>query len=74
MSDFQIGGRKSKNVRDHLFVLNGIIQDTLSSVKSKPINIVRADFQLFYDGLNLILACKDLFMQMSFYANMTNLL
>ena len=26
MSDFQIGGRRGKNVRDHIFVINGIIQ------------------------------------------------
>ena len=33
MTDYQIGGRKGKNVRDHLFVISGIIQDTLSSVR-----------------------------------------
>ena len=45
-SDFQIGGRKGKNVRDHIFVVNGIVQNTLSSVKNKPINMVVADFKL----------------------------
>ena len=62
MSDFQIGGRKGKNVTDHLFVVNGIMQESLSSVKSKPINIIIADFQLCFDGLNLPLTCKDLYM------------
>ena len=61
MSDFQIGGRKGKNVRDHLFVVNGIIQDTLSSVKMKPINLIVADFQLCFDGLSLPLTCRDLY-------------
>ena len=61
MSEFQIGGRKGRNVRDHLFVVNGVIQDTLSSVKMKPINIIIADFQLCFDGLSLPLACKDLY-------------
>ena len=61
MSDFQIGGRKGKNVRDHLFVINGKIQDTLSSVKMRPINLIVADFQLCFDGLSLPLTCKDLF-------------
>ena len=61
MSDFQIGGRKDKNVRDHLFVVNGIIQDTMSSVKMKPINLIIADFQLCFDGLSLPLACRDLY-------------
>ena len=61
MSDFQIGGRKGKNMRDHLFVINGIIQDTLSSGKMNPIKLIVADFQLCFDGLSLPLACKDLF-------------
>ena len=60
-SDFQIGGRKGKNVRDHIFVVNGIVQDTLSSVKNKPINIVIANFKLCFDGLSLPLTCKELY-------------
>ena len=52
MSEFQIGGRKGRNVRDHLFVISGIIQDTLSSVNMKPINLIVADFQLCFDGLS----------------------
>ena len=62
ISDFQIGGRKGKNIRDHLFIVSGIIQESLSSVNSKPINIIIADFQLCFDGLNLPLTCKDLYM------------
>ena len=60
-SDFQIGGRKGKNVRDHIFVVNGIVQNTLSSVKNKPINMIVADFKLCFDGLSLPLTCKDLY-------------
>ena len=33
MSDSQVGGRKNKNVRNHIWVLNGIICDILSSKK-----------------------------------------
>ena len=62
ITDFQIGGRKGRNVRDHIFVVNGLIQEALSSVKSKPINIIIADFSLRFDGLNLSLACKDPYM------------
>ena len=61
MSEFQIGGRKGRNIRDQLFVVGGIIQDTLSSVKMKPINVLVADIQLCFDGLSLPLACKDLY-------------
>ena len=61
MTEFQIGGRKGRNMRDHLFVVGGIIQDTLNSVKMKPINIIVADFQLCFDGLSLPMACRDLY-------------
>ena len=61
ITDFQIGGRQGRNVRDHIFVVNGVIQEALSSVKSKPINLIIADFQLWFDGINIPLACKDLY-------------
>ena len=38
-----------------------MIQDALSSVKVKPINLIVADFQQCFDGLSLPLACKDLY-------------
>ena len=34
----------------------------MSSVKSKPINLILADFQYCFDGINLQLACKDLYL------------
>ena len=61
MSEYQIGGRKGRNLRDHLIALYGIIQDTLSSVKMKPINLIVADFRLCFDGMYLPLACQDLY-------------
>ena len=61
ITDFQIGGRKGRNVRDHIFIVNGIIQEALSSVKSKPVNILITDFQQCFDGLNLQLACRDIY-------------
>ena len=33
MSDSQVGGRKGKNVRNHIFVLNCIIFNVLSNKK-----------------------------------------
>ena len=29
MSDSQVGGRKKKNIRNHIWVINGIINDVL---------------------------------------------
>ena len=48
-------------MRDHLFVVNGIIQDTLSSVKMKPVHLIVSDFWQSFDGLFLPLTCKDLY-------------
>ena len=49
MSDFQIGGRKKNNEGHHIFFVNGGIQEALSSVKGKPINL-------------MALACNDLYL------------
>ena len=38
MTNSQIGAKKNKSVRDHVFVLNSIISDMLSSVKKTPID------------------------------------
>ena len=35
MTDGQIGARKQKSVRNHLFVLNSVISDVMSSIKKK---------------------------------------
>ena len=63
MSDYQIGGRKWKNVRDHIFTVNGNIQDTLTCVKKKPVKIIVAYFTLCFDRLSLPITlksgCKD---------------
>ena len=39
MSDSQIGSRKEKNIRNHVWVLNSIICDTLSSKAKKSIDL-----------------------------------
>ena len=31
MSDSNVGARRGKNIRNHIFVINGIIMDVLSS-------------------------------------------
>ena len=37
MSDSQIGSRKGKNIRNHVWVLNSIICDTLSAKKTNQL-------------------------------------
>ena len=49
MSDCQVGARKNKNIRNHIWVINGIISDTLSSKSKKSIDIQIFDYkQCFY--------------------------
>ena len=45
MSDSQIGGRKGKNVRNHVWVLNGIIADIRSRKTKHPIDIQIYDYK-----------------------------
>ena len=49
MTDSQIGARKNKSVRNHLFVLNTIISDVTSSKKKKPIDLNIMDFKQMFD-------------------------
>ena len=39
MSDSQIGARKGKSVRNHLFVLNSVVSDVMSSKKKHSVDI-----------------------------------
>ena len=61
MSDTQVGARKNRGIRDHLFIIYGIIQDVLSSKKKVPINIILSDYKQCYDSLNLPICIQDLY-------------
>ena len=50
MSDAQIGARKGKSVRNHLFVLNAILSDVMSSKKKQAIDINILDFKQMFDA------------------------
>ena len=54
MSDSQIGGRKGKNVRNHVWVLNGIIADIISRKKKHPIDIQIYDYKQCFASLPFI--------------------
>ena len=61
MSDSQIGGRKGKSVRNHIWVLNGIICDVLSTKKKTPVDIQIMDYKQCFDALWLEECLNDLF-------------
>ena len=53
MTDSQIGTRKGKSVRNHLFVLNSFLSDILSSKKQEPVNLNIMDFKQMFDAEEL---------------------
>ena len=61
MSDSQIGGRKGKNIRNHIWMINGIICDVLSSKKKTPVDIQIFDYKQCFDSLWLEECLNDVF-------------
>ena len=61
MSDSQIGARKGKNIRNHTWIVNGIISDVLSSKYEKPIDIQIFDYKQCFDSLWLKECMNDVY-------------
>ena len=61
MSDSQVGSRKDKNIRNHIWILNGIITDVLSSKSKLPIDVKIYDYKQCFDGLWLQECLNDLY-------------
>ena len=60
MSDSNVGARKNKNIRNHLFILNGIINDVLNS-KNKSVDIIIVDYKQCFHSMWLDECANDLF-------------
>ena len=61
MSDSQVGARKRKSVRNHIFILNGIIQDVLYSKTKKSVDVQIFDYRQCFDSLWLKECLNDLY-------------
>ena len=61
MSDSNVGARRNKNIRNHIFVINGIINDVLSSNKKTPVDIQIMDYKQCFDSMWLEETMNDLF-------------
>ena len=59
MSCSNIGARKGRNIRDHLFVLNGVLNEALQD-KSKNIDIQIMDIEKCFDKMNYKKTANDL--------------
>ena len=56
-----MGARRGKNVRNHIWVLNGIISEVLSSKKKPPIDIQIFDYKQCFDTLWMEECLNDLY-------------
>ena len=61
MSDSNIGARKGKNIRNHIFIVNSIIHDVLSKKTNDPIDIMILDYKQMFDSECLFECMNDLF-------------
>ena len=59
MSDSNVGARKNKNIRNHIFVLNGIINEAVNS-KGMAIEIEVLDYKQCFDSMWLEETINDL--------------
>ena len=59
MSDSNVGGRKRKNIRNHIFIVNGIMIEALKNKTNVDIEIL--DYRRCFDGMWLQETINDLF-------------
>jgi hypothetical protein len=59
LSDSNWGARRNKTKRNHICVINGIINDVLSSKKKKSINIQIMDYKQCFDSIWLEAGVTD---------------
>ena len=59
MSDSNVGVRKNKNVSNHLFVINGVINDVINR-KEESVDIQILDYKQCFDSLWLEESINDL--------------
>ena len=61
MSDSNIGARKKKNIRNHIFIVNSIIHDVLSKKSKEPVDIMVLDYKQMFDSECLFECMNDLY-------------
>ena len=61
MSCSNIGGRKNRNIRDHLFIVNGIMNDVMNSKDADTIDLEIYDVAKCFDKLEYFNTANDFF-------------
>ena len=59
MSDSQIGARRKKNIRNHIYIINGVINEAVN--KGRPIDILMYYYRQCFDTLWLEECINDLY-------------
>ena len=57
----QMGARKGKGCKTNIWIINGIIHETLKSKKMKPIRLQIYDYAQMFDSIHLEEAISDLY-------------
>ena len=61
ISDCQMGGRKGKGCKTNIWIINGIIHETLRNKNMKPVCIQIYDYAQMFDSINLEEAINDIY-------------
>ena len=61
MSDSNIGARKKKNIRNHIFIINSIIYDVLSKKSNEPVDIMVLHYNQMFDSECLFECLNDVY-------------
>ena len=61
MSESNIGARKGKGCRNHIWIINGINQEVNSSKKHAQLVVQSYDYTQMYDSMSLNITMSDLF-------------
>ena len=61
MSDSNIGARKQKNIRNHIFVVNSVMHDVLKNKNKKPVELMVLDYKQMFDSECLFECMNDLY-------------
>ena len=59
MSDSNVGGRKRRNIRNHIFIVNGIINEAMREKSNIEIEILH--FKQCFDSMKLDETINDLY-------------
>ena len=60
LSDSNVGARKRKNIRNHSWIINGVIRDAVTS-KSKAVDLAVLDYRQCFDTMSVDITTNDLY-------------